>query len=390
MLTLLKNGKVYAPEFIGVKDVLILHDKIGMIADNIDLSGCPLEHEVYDLQGRYLVPGFIDQHVHIIGGGGEAGFYSRTPEVMLSGAISNGITTMVGVLGTDGTTRHLESLYAKAAGLETEGITTYMYTGSYQIPPVTITGSVRKDIIMIDRVIGAGEIAISDHRSSEPSKHEMTRIATEVRLGGMLSGKLGVLNLHMGNGKNGLNMVFEILRDTEIPIRHFIPTHITRKRELFEQSMEFAKIGGTIDMTAGVDPDKGFAGSIKTSKAIMECLEKGVPLEKITISSDGNGSMAVYNDKGKVERLLVTQLDGLSSELTALVNNEGLELGQALKTVTSNVAAALGIDRHKGRLQQGFDADIVIMEEDLTIKGVYARGRKMMENSIVLVKGTFE
>ena len=368
---------------MGIKDILIVDNKIGKIDDNIDLSGCTLEHEVIDLQGRYTVPGFIDPHVHIIGGGGEAGFHTRTPEVMLSGVVSAGITTLVGVLGTDGTTRHLESLFAKAEALETEGITAYMYTGSYQVPPITITGSIRKDIMLINRVIGTGEIAISDHRSSEPTKEELARIAAETRMGGMLSGKKSILNLHMGSGKGGLDVIFAILRDTEVPICHFVPTHVTRNPELFKQAMEFAKLGGTIDITAAPGP-------YGASKAIAACIEGGVPLDNITISSDGNGSMAVYDELGRVEKFEVATLAGLQMELVDMVKRESIKLSEALLPITLNTAKCLGIEKRKGSIQKGLDADITILDDDLMVRGVIAKGKLLMSEGDLMVKGTFE
>src|SRR5690606_26404807 len=148
-----------------------------------------------------------------------------------------------------------------------------MLTGSYEVPINNITGDVRRDIILIDKIIGVGEIALSDHRSSQPTKDEIKRIATQSRVGGMLSGKCGIVQFHMGFGDNGLNMIFEIVKETEIPVRHFIPTHVNRKGGLLEQSMEFAKIGGYIDITSGIRPDDGFDGAIKPSKAIKMCID---------------------------------------------------------------------------------------------------------------------
>lgn len=390
MLKLLKNCKAYAPECLGDVDILLVGDKIGKIAPHIDVNQSMLAVEVIDLAGKTVVPGFIDPHVHMIGGGGEAGFYSRVPEIMLSGIISSGITTLVGVMGTDGTTRHLESLLAKARGLETEGVTTYIFTGSYELPPLTITGSVRRDIILIDKVLGVGEIAISDHRSSEPTVQELKRLATEARLGGMLSGKPGIVHLHMGGGKDGLSKIIEIVETTEIPIRHFYPTHVNRKRELLDEAMNFAKSGGYIDITAGVSPLTGFAGTVKPSKAIIECLDQGVPINRVTMSSDGNGSMAVYNDAGKVEKLLVTTLDSIHAEFKDLVLQDGLDITQALYTVTTNAAALLGIYPLKGALQVNSSADIVVLDDKLELDMVFAKGVKMMADGKVIKKGTFE
>ena len=164
---LIKNIHVYAPEDVGIKDVLV-DEKIIKIGDNLPVIE-EYDVEVIDGTGKILVPGFIDCHVHILGGGGEGGARTRTPEIMLSDITTAGVTTVVGCLGTDGTTRTMTNLLAKAKGLEEEGISTYVYTGSYQVPVKTLTGSVTDDIILFDKIIGCGEIAISDHLSRFPN-----------------------------------------------------------------------------------------------------------------------------------------------------------------------------------------------------------------------------
>lgn len=389
-VVLLKNCNVYSPEHLGHQDILIINGKIAKIAKNIDVGTAAFDTEVLDVAGKIVAPGFIDPHVHMIGGGGEAGFYSRVPEITLTGIVGAGITTAVGVLGTDGTTRHLEALLAKARGLETEGVTTYIYTGSYELPVMTMTGSVRRDIVLIDKVIGVGEIAVSDHRSSEPTVQELKRLTTEARLGGMLSGKVGLAHFHMGSGKDGLSKIIEALETSEIPARHFYPTHLNRKRELLDEGIAFAKLGGCIDLTAGVSPSDGFAGAIKPSDAVVQCLDKGVALNRITMSSDGNGSMAVYNDDGKMERLLVVTLDSLHREFKDLVLQNGLDITKALSTVSTNAALLLGLYPVKGAIAVDSDADLLVLEDKLELDMVFARGVKMMENKVAVKKGTFE
>lgn len=387
---IIRQGEVYAPNFLGKKDILICNQKILLIDDDIDVNAFPFDFEEINAEDKIIIPGFIDPHVHLIGGGGEAGFYSRTPEVLLSSIVKSGITTVVGVLGTDATTRHLESLFAKAKGLQIEGITTYILTGSYEIPPVTITGEVRRDIVLIDKVMGIGEIAISDHRSSEPTIDELKRVATKVRQGGLISGKNAIIQFHLGDGKEGLSLIIEMVKETQIPIRHFLPTHVNRNRILFEEAKEFGKMGGFIDITSGITPELGFDKAIKPSKAVQECLEFGVPLTNITMSSDGNGSMAVYSESGKMEGLIVTTLDSLYKEFKDLVEEEKLSLEDAIQIVSSNIAKVLGIYPNKGCIEKGSDADIVILDRDLNIETVLAKGRKMVEGKKVIVKGTFE
>ncbi|MBA2875881.1 amidohydrolase family protein [Thermaerobacillus caldiproteolyticus] len=164
-----------------------------------------------------LFPGFIDSHIHIIGGGGEGGDKTRTPELTLTGATA-GMTTIVGVIGTDGTTRTMPDLIAKAHALEEEGISCYVHTGSYQVPVKMLTEKIEDDLILIDNIIDVGEIAIADHRSSQPTWQEMTKIAAAARIGGLLSGKAGIVNVHVGDSQSKLKVLEEVVEYTDIPI----------------------------------------------------------------------------------------------------------------------------------------------------------------------------
>ena len=235
MIKIIKSCNIYAPEPIGVKDILIFGSQIVLLADAIDppFAG-QVPAEVVNAHGLLAFPGFIDGHVHLAGGGGEGGFHTRTPEIALSSLVRGGITSVIGCLGTDSLTRSLEGLYAKAKGLEAEGITARILTGSYRVPIVTLTGDPMKDLVLIDLVVGAGEIALSDHRSAQPTLEELRRLAADIRVGAILSGKAGVINLHLGDGPGGLGLLREIIATTEIPRSQFLPTHINRNERLLD------------------------------------------------------------------------------------------------------------------------------------------------------------
>ncbi|WP_088228114.1 beta-aspartyl-peptidase [Desulfosporosinus sp. FKB] len=388
MFKLLKGGRVFTPENLGTKDLLIAGDKIAQIGEiNPVPEYGPVE--VIDVTDHYVVPGFIDQHIHLIGGGGEAGYASRTPEVRLSQLTSAGITTVVGCLGTDGTTRHMASLLAKARGLENEGISTYIYTGSYEIPTCTLMKNVRDDLIIIDKVIGCGEVAISDHRSAQPTKEDISKLAAECRVGGILSGKAGVLHLHVGSGKEGLRILSEIVDETNIPITQFIPTHINRNADLLAEGIRFAQKGGRIDLTTGFNPLSQPRTSISPTEAIHQALAEGAPLEQITMSSDGNGSLPVFNERGDIVGMTVSEPRCLYEEFKNLVNS-GLPLEDSLKVITQNPARVLKIQERKGTLRVWADADVLVLDQDLNIVHVYARGQCMIRDGKILVSGTFE
>lgn len=390
MLTLIKNGQVYTPTFIGRKDILIAGGKIEMIADQIPIPPDLFSCNVIDASNKLVVPGFIDSHVHIIGGGGEGGFKTRTPELMLSDVTSAGVTTLVGVLGTDGTTRSLESLLAKARGLEEEGITCYIHTGSYQIPVKTITESIQSDIVLIDKIIGVGEIAISDHRSSEPTFDELAKIASAARNGGILSGKAGILEIHVGDGEEKLTLLHELVENTNIPIRHFHPTHINRNEDLFKAGIQYALKGGYVDFTTSTIPLFLEEGEVKCSKGLRVMLEDGVDIANITFSSDGQASLPYFNKEGEYMGLQVGKVSSLYQEVRDAIIDEDIPLEVALKVITSNPAQVLKLCQ-KGNIKTGYDADLVLLnEETLQIDTVIANGKKMVEDGVPTIKGTFE
>ena len=385
MIKLLKHADVYAPEHLGKKDVLIVGDKICRIADRIEgYEGLP-EVEVFELEGRKLVPGYIDLHVHITGGGGEQGPASRVPESQLSVFVKNGITTVVGLLGTDGITRSMENLVAKAQALGDEGITVYVLSSSYVYPPVTLTGDLEKDIMMVEPIIGV-KVAVSDHRSSNPTGEELIRLATAARRAGLLSNKAGLVTMHMGSGKGGLDPVFYALDHSVLPARNLLPTHMGRSRELIGQGVELVRRGGYMDVTAGCDPAEVEAMADMIEYALSQ---EGCGAEHVTVSSDGYGSQPRFNELGECVGLTYASPGSLHETVRCLADR-GRKLEEILRLVTSTPADVLGKVGVKGCVAEGADADLLVLSGSLEIDGLFAGGRKALWNGEVLMRGRFE
>lgn len=389
-MKLIKNIRLYSPEYLGIKDVFIAGGKICKIASRIEVPAS-FDVEIIDGSGKLLLPGFIDSHVHILGGGGEGGFANRTPEATLSGLTRYGITTVVGCLGTDGIGRNMASLISKVKGLKEEGITALAYTGSYQVPVRTLLGNVTEDIMMIDEIIGVGELAISDHRSSQPTFEEFARVCADARVGGILSGKAGILNIHLGDSTRHMDLIFRTIRETEVPISQFLPTHVNRNASLFEEALEYARLGGTIDFTGNEDIDywETVSDEVRVCKGIKLLLDEGVHSDQFTISSDGQGSLPLFSEKGEFLGVGMGQSSALLKEVRQCVEREDLPLEVAIKGITSNPARILCL-KGKGHIAQGYDADLCMLTEDLQIDTVIAMGRTMVQNGMPLVKGVFE
>jgi len=385
-MILIRQCEVFAPDKLGVKDVLVAGKSIVAIADKIDLPNT-FRASVIDGQGLQLIPGLIDAHVHIAGAGGEGGPASRTPELLLSQMLEAGVTTVIGCLGTDGITRSVESVLMKAKGLRQEGVSAWIYTGSYQVPTPTILGDVAKDIAMIDEVIGAGEIALSDHRSSCPTLDELKRIASQARVGGMLGGKAGIVNIHMGDAKDPFKPLYDLVKTSELKFNQFLPTHCNRNEYIFEDAKAYGK-KGYVDLTASSYPYFP-QYEIKPSKAIADLIKAGVPLEHITMTSDGCGSLPQFDENGKLVQLEIGYPKSIFDEMRDTVLLENIPLESALKVVTSNVADVLWL-KNKGRIAVGKDADLVLINDDFQIVHLLAMGQPMISDGKMLKKGSYE
>jgi beta-aspartyl-dipeptidase (metallo-type) len=387
MVTLIRGGDVFAPEPLGRKDILLAGGSIEAVAEPGRIRVDGLEAETVDASGKRVFPGLIDPHVHLLGGGGEGGPATRAPEIRVEDIVSSGVTTVIGCLGTDGVTRHMTSLLAKARALELEGVSTFIYSGSYEIPVRTLTGSVRSDLIVVDKVVGAGEIAVSDHRSSQPTFDEVARLAAECRVGGMLGGKAGVLHLHLGDGRRGLELLFRLIRETEIPVTQLVPTHITRNRELFEEGLAWVAAGGSIDITVGPDavpPDP----EVSLEECIARFQERGLPFGRLMFSSDSNGSIPVFDESGRLVRLTIATEKDFFRKFGDILRQGLLPPETAARLFSTNAADFYKLGK-KGRIEPGRDADLIVVDGDLGLSDVFARGKRMMAGGRLLARGTF-
>lgn len=389
-MKLIKNATIYAPECLGVRDVFVAGGKICKIGANLAMEQDP-DVEIIDGTGKLLLPGFIDSHVHVLGGGGEGGFSNRTPEATLSGLTRHGITTVVGCIGTDGIGRDMAALIAKTKGLNEEGITAYAYTGSYQVPVHTLTDSLTKDIMMIEEIIGVGEIAISDHRSSQPTFEEFVRVAADIRVGGILSGKAGILNIHLGDSPRCMDLIERVISETEIPITQFLPTHVNRNAMLFEKAVDYAKRGGAVDFTGNEDIEywETVCDEVRVSVGIKRLLDEGVGSDLFTISSDGQGSLPLFSKEGEFLGIGMGQSSCLLKEVKDCVQSAGISLEIAVKGVTENPARILKL-KNKGRIEVGYDGDFCLLTPELTVDTVLAKGQVMVRDGKPVVFGNFE
>ncbi|MFW5795358.1 MAG: beta-aspartyl-peptidase [Bacillota bacterium] len=374
---LIKNADIYAPKQLGINDILIINDKIIKIDKNITFEADFIK--TIDIKGKKIIPGIIDQHIHIVGGGGEGGFASRVPDIKISELIKAGITTLVGILGTDSVTKDIKSLVAKTKEIKHFGLNAYCLTGAYDYPSPSLLNTIKEDIVFIEEIIGA-KLALADHRSSHVTKQELLRLASQIRTARLISNKNAYLKLHFGSEASGFKLVNEILKETDIPIDIFRPTHISRTKELLSEALDFASRGGYIDFT--VKPNNDFINKIRY------ILKTKPPLEKITFSSDALGSWSTYKN-GELERIGYSPANAIIKTISKLVNKDILPLTKALTFATTNIAKALDL-KDRGEIKTANFADILVIDNNFDIIYMLANGKMLIDNKNILVKGYYE
>lgn len=366
MITLIENGEIFAPEPIGKGSVLLVGNQILKVGevDRSSIKSLGVEYEIIDARGGLVTPGLIDPHQHLLGGSGEKGFSTQTPEINAAEIVSAGITTVVGCLGVDTTMKTLPGLLAKTKALKEEGLNAFMWSGGYNVPPTTITADICDDIMFIEEVIGAGEIAISDERSNEPTIQEIARIAHDAYVGGMLSKKAGVTHFHVGESERRLQILRDLVEQTDVKIEWIYPTHIGRSEELMLEAIELAKRGCFVDIDT-VNED--LPQWLRFYKA------NGGDMKKLTVSSDSS----------------ITSPQTLFEQIRQCVIEHQFSLEEVLPLVTSNTAQVLQLVL-KGRIQAGKAADVLVLEkESLEIREVISSGRRLIKDGEIAFKEAF-
>jgi beta-aspartyl-dipeptidase (metallo-type) len=357
MFTLIEQGEVYGPESLGKTSVLLNGGtilKIGEIdASAVEQLGLPLD--VIDASGCVVTPGLLDPHQHLLGGSGEEGFSSQTPEINTSEIISAGITTVAGCLGVDTTMKTMAGLLARAKALKEEGLSAFIWSGGYNVPPTTITGSIRNDIMFIEEVIGAGEIAISDARSTDPTPQELARVVNDAYVGGLLSKKAGVTHFHVGETETRLKLLHQLIDEFHTPPQCIYASHVERNKKLMRDAITLTRAGCFIDLdTTGED----------VSEYLCFYFDNDAEPEQLTLSSDA-GQNSPSN---------------LLDQIRSARERGCIEFPRLLALVTKNTANALKLD-DKGELAAGKAADVLVLDADsLELKEVIAGGKRVLRD----------
>ena len=383
---LLRGGHVFDPEDRGAADVLMLGGEIVAVRPGLVAPTGVGEGEIVDVSGHMVLPGLIDPHIHVMGASGMGGPTTRSTDLQIERIAGAGVTTVVSPLGADSLSRDIPCLLARAAALECEGISAYCYTGGWKNPVPTLTGDPQADVAYVDRVLGI-KVAIAEPMAPVHTPEELCRLAHAAWTGGRMAGKRSVLHTHAGDLPEGLASIREVQRRTGIPAERLVVTHVNRNPDLWRQAMEFAKAGGSIDLTTMQRPETNHLHAIPAAQAVREALAAGVPAVRMTLSTDTGVPYPKLDASGKVIGLYMAGPDAILGTIRELVQ-AGLSWGAATAFATANTAGLLGLAR-KGRLAAGTDADVLILDVAGRVDRVFARGRELVTGGRPVVWGSF-
>ena len=219
LIKLIKNGDVYAPEHLGTKDVLIIGEKIGCIGDAIRLD-LPTS-----VPWRSSMPrGSWCSRLH------------RWPCPLDRGRRRGGLPVPdpgdPSVQPDQGRRHHRDRLpwepTASPAALspciakaKRPGGRGHHHLHVHRSLPHSHPDADRQphEGHAAHRQGGGGRERWPSRTTAPPSPtlDELKRLAADIRVGGILSGKAGVLNIHLGDGAVGLQLLRELVATTEIP-----------------------------------------------------------------------------------------------------------------------------------------------------------------------------
>jgi beta-aspartyl-dipeptidase (metallo-type) len=303
----------------------------------------------------------IDPHAHLLGGSGEGSLALQTPMMFVHEIARAGVTTVVGTLGVDTTMKTIAGLLARVKALDELGLSTWMWSGGYNVPPTTVLGSIREDMLFIDKVVGAGEIAVSDERGLNQSSQELAKLVRDTNVGGLLTGKAGLTHFHVGEEELRLQPLRDIVDDYQVKCEWLYPTHVQRNERLLREAIDLANAGAQVDMDV-VNED--------LHKWLRFYIDNGGPLQQLTVSSDMDSSTP----------------DLFYQQFCELVVKHRLTLDLVLPLFTTNTARILKLKR-KGCVRPKNDADVLVLSKDsLEIKAVISRGQVLVRDGEPVIR----
>ena len=255
------------------------------------------------------------------------------------------------------------------------------------MPPATLTGSVRGDLVLLDPLLGVGEVAISDHRSSQPTFDEILRLAADAHVAGLMTGKAGVLHLHLGDGPRGLDLVRRALSESEIPAARLQPDPRQPPQGAVRRGARAGAGRVPVDLTAFPVEDGEDAWS--AAEGLQRYLASGAPPERVTVSSDAGGCLPCFDADGRVCRMDVGSAGRAARRRCGTCWPAACRWRRSCPPSQPTRPGCCG-SPGKGRIAAGADADLVALDATGGAHTVISAAQIHVRDGKAVRRGTFE
>lgn len=375
------------------------------------------EPPAIECRGLAILPGLVDLSLHASGDcTAEGGYFDRTPEASLSDLLNAGVTTFVGVLGRDTVSRSPKSLLSKVRGLnKAGGLTGLVCTGAADgaWPPPSLTGSgASNDLALVGEVVASGTFAISDPdhpAGSDTPPADLARACGDCFAASALSGKPGLVYCRVGSGPTGLDPLRDLLTlhfpggaesGRALSILPIMPPSLVHGGDddaLFEDCSAWLSDGGRVCLSAGTSIGATVAACLRLHRAGARGSTHRAsgsnsgsdgrpwPANCLCVASDAFAVLpsASSGSTGGSDQSLETRPplrygrpSALLEVVRRLVLEHNLALDVAVAFASSHPAAALRMEKRKGLLRTGADADLLLVDaQSLELVAVIANGR---------------
>ncbi|NJQ05716.1 N-acetylglucosamine-6-phosphate deacetylase [Streptomyces lonarensis] len=377
--TVLSGARVVLPSGV-------VEDGRVAVADGRIVTGHPEERPTHDLAGHWVVPGFVDMHVH---GGGGASFSAGTVEearTVIDTHRAHGTTTMVASTVTgalDDLARQAGSLSelvedGELAGLHFEGpfISSHR-CGAHQ--PSLLRDPDPADVRKLVEA-ARGTAAMVTLAPELPGGLESVALLRELGVlaaVGHTDGDYDVVRRAVDAGASVATHLFNAMP----PLAHRAPGPVAALLEDERVTVELIDDGTHLHPAAlrlafhRAGPDR--VAFITDAMGAAGMGDGRYPLGPLEV--DVTDGVARLVEGGAIAGSTLT----LDRALRRAVTVDGIPVADAVRALAATPARMLGIDDRVGSVEVGKDADLVVLDEGFEVVGVMRKGRWLREPAVV-------
>ena len=374
---LIKNCNIIYLDKIEKGSVLIENGKIKEInPSNVN------DTEVIDAEGLYLSPGFIDVHIHGAGGCDT-----------MDGTVES-INTIAKTIVEHGTTSFTPTTMTVAAEDIRKSMKVIKKLKEEGTEGANVLGAHLEGPFISPKAIGAQ----NPNFLLAPSVENYNKIVGDY--------SDAVVSITMAPEVEGAKELIKYLSDNGVTVS------MGHTKATYDEAIEGIKCGACHSthlynaMTPFTHREPGVVGATFDTDITTETISDGIhisyPALRTAYKQKGTDKVLLVSDameacgmpdgqyslggqdvivKNGAARLLDGTLAGsvltLDKAVKNIYSNSNYPLNEVVRMATYNGAKHCHVEDHKGLIKEGYDADLILFNEDIEIQKVFVKGKKV-------------